>query len=317
MLVRNALREYRTWIMDSRRWEHYVPRDGDIVVATYPKSGTTWTQRIVSLLIFQSPDPVPLSIISPWIERRFFAPVGAVADTLKKQTHRRAVKTHLPLDGMPIYDNIKYIHVARDGRDSCLSMHNHARGLNQAALDEYDRIGLEDETIGKAYPPIPVDPADYFSKWVSESMLAGNVDGYQQLSYFEMERSYWDERKRKNFLLVHYRDMKADLETEMRRIASFLNIDVPDETWPMLIKAASFETMKQEGDALMPHVRDMFLGGKDRFFNKGMNDRWKEVYRPADLAAYDVKVQTLLTPSCANWLAGGRAATSDPAVTLN
>ena len=68
MLSRPALREYRTWIMDSRRWSSYRPRSGDVVVATYPKCGTTWTQRIVSLLIFQSPAPVPLSKVSPWLD---------------------------------------------------------------------------------------------------------------------------------------------------------------------------------------------------------------------------------------------------------
>ena len=74
MLIRMAARQHRTWILDSRRWDHYRRRDGDIIIATYPKCGTTWMQRIVQLLVFQSVEAVPLMKISPWIERRFPQP---------------------------------------------------------------------------------------------------------------------------------------------------------------------------------------------------------------------------------------------------
>src|SRR5262249_58154642 len=52
-----ARQVYRTWMIDSRRWSAYRPRSGDVIIATYPKCGTTWMQRIVGLLIFQSPEP--------------------------------------------------------------------------------------------------------------------------------------------------------------------------------------------------------------------------------------------------------------------
>ena len=71
MLVRPAERIYRTWIIDSRRWERYRPRPTDIVIATYPKCGTTWMQRILDLLVFQNAEPRPVMQLSPWIDRRF------------------------------------------------------------------------------------------------------------------------------------------------------------------------------------------------------------------------------------------------------
>ena len=112
-LIKAAEREYRTWILDSRRWQDYRPRPDDIIIATYPKCGTTWMQRIVSLLVFQTPEPKPVMHISSWIYRPFGEPLEAVVAQIEAQEHRRFLKSHLPLDGLPFYDEVKYIHVAR------------------------------------------------------------------------------------------------------------------------------------------------------------------------------------------------------------
>src|SRR5580704_15854531 len=95
-LLRAPTREYRTSTMDSHRWDGFQPRPDDIVVATYPKCGTTWTQRIVDLLIFQSPEPRTFSQNAPWLDATFFAPIEANLATLEAQTHRRSVKSHMP-----------------------------------------------------------------------------------------------------------------------------------------------------------------------------------------------------------------------------
>src|SRR5437879_5680814 len=58
-LLRAPAQEVRTPVADSRRWNLFEPRDGDIVIGTFAKCGTTWTQRIVDLLVFQSPDVRP------------------------------------------------------------------------------------------------------------------------------------------------------------------------------------------------------------------------------------------------------------------
>ena len=150
MLIQPAERVYRTWIIDSRRWEHYRPRATDIVIATYPKCGTTWMQRIVGLLVFQTPEPRPIMQVSAWIDRRFPEPIEAMASRVEAQDHRRFLKTHLPFDGLPIYDEVKYIYVARDGRDACMSFHNHGVNFSQDMLDKLDRSGLEDEAIGSS-----------------------------------------------------------------------------------------------------------------------------------------------------------------------
>lgn len=312
MLIRPASHEYRTWIVDSRRWNHYRPRPADIVVTTYPKCGTTWMQQVVNLLIFQTPEVRPLDRISPWIDRRVPAPIEDVIASVEAQGHRRALKSHLPFDGLPLYDEVRYIHVGRDGRDAVMSFHNHGTGFKEQVLAALDAAGLADETIARPYPRIPADPAEYFAKWLRTGAISGQSDGYQFMSYFDFEKTYWRERHRPNILLVHYNDMKADLEGEMRRVAAFLDIAISEEILPSLLRAASFESMKRDGAALMPGVTGMFNGGAERFFNRAQNGRWKDVFRSEDLAAYDAKLAATLPPACIRWLEGGKRAVGDP-----
>lgn len=144
---------YKTWVNDSTRWAHYQPRAGDIVIATYPKCGTTWMQRIVSLLVFQSPEPCPIIELSPWIDCRFKDSVEEMQATIEAQQHRRFLKSHVPFDGVPYYEQVRYLHVARDGRDACMSFFNHWTAYTPLAYEVLDRGAPE---LG----PIPRAPAD-------------------------------------------------------------------------------------------------------------------------------------------------------------
>jgi aryl sulfotransferase len=305
MLLQPARREYRTWIIDSRRWHHFRPRPTDIVIATHPKCGTTWMQRIVDLLVFQTVQPRPVMEISPWIDRRFPEPLEAVLARIEAQDHRRFLKSHLPFDGLPIDDEVRYIHVARDGRDAVLSHHNHALGFTSQMLEGLDRAGLDDDTIRRPYPRVAADPASHFHRWLTESAMPGCGNGTPAMLFFHCEQSWWDQQQRANVLLVHYHDLKADLAGEMRRIADFLDIPVAPDIWPGLVEAAGFEAMRRDGTALMGSLATMFRGGGSRFFHKGTNERWRGVFREEDLLLYEAKAAASLSPACKAWVANG------------
>src|SRR4051812_3332405 len=140
MSIRQPTATCQVWQFDSRRWARYASRPDDIVIATYPKSGTTWMQRIVSLLVFQTTDPLPVMEISIWPDARFL-PIDDLFAALEAQTHRRFLKAHLPYDALPIHDTVRYIHVARDGRDAALSYHAHLSKLRDELLQRFDGFG--------------------------------------------------------------------------------------------------------------------------------------------------------------------------------
>lgn len=299
-------RELRTWHMDSRRWDRYRPRPGDIIVGTYPKCGTTWTQQIVSLLIFQSPEPRPVTTIAPWIDFRGRA-VEQHYEMLEAQTHRRSLKTHLPLDTMPFHDDVRYIHVARDGLDAFMSWHHHSLGYKRMAV--LDTAGMSDYTIGRAYPRPASDPREFFRDWMGHR--PAEEPDVSASAFFDTERTWWDARRKPNMLLVHYADLKADLDREMRRIATFLDIATPPDLWPKLVQAATFEDMKRDGKTLMPTADAAWERGHEDFLYQGRNERWREVLTPDDIALYRHRAAQELSPGLARWLALGREG-SDP-----
>jgi aryl sulfotransferase len=316
-IQRAPTREIHTPIADSHRWDNYAPRPDDIVIATYPKCGTTWTQRIVDLLVFQDTAPRPILERSPWLDARIFAPIENDLATLDAQSHRRFIKTHLPYDALPIYEGVKYVHVARDGRDAFISWHNHVRGFTPEAKRRLGAVIMNDPVLAPLMtggPPSepPEDPQLYFQTWIAQAEGEPQTGPGANLSYFDFENTYWAERQRENLLFVHYNDLKADLAGEMRRISDFLEIDTPVDRLPALAEAASFEAMRASGEALLPKIGEMFDTGSQRFLNKGSNGRWRDVLTDADLARYDAVFRRKVSPACAQWLEHGRLGAGDP-----
>lgn len=318
---------FRSPIMDSRRWDGFEPRDDDIVIATFPKCGTTWTQRIVDLLVFQSPDVRPFGRISPWLDATIFNENDEDLATLRAQSHRRYIKSHLPFDALPIWDTVKYIHVGRDGRDQQLSWKNHVEGFRpdflarigtQAmalAAEASGHTGGEAGPAPRGPPPAgPEDPRAFVLQWMDEVEAALGDEAAFAATFFGFEAGYWRERRRPNLLLVHYDDLKADLAGEMRRISEFLEIDTPDRLMPSLVQAARFETMKQSGEALLPDIKLAFDRGTDRFLNQGRSGRWREILSAADAERYDELVRRAASPGLGRWLEGGRREVGEPAV---
>ena len=284
------MRELRNAVMDNARWAGFEPRDGDIFVCTPSKCGTTWMQTIVANLIWPDGDfPGPIvNGISPWIEAKFM-PGEAMHAMLRAQTHRRAMKSHSPADCIPWFPQAKYITVVRDGRDAFMSWCNHVSRMKiiDVMNAQAEREGLP--TLRR----FDGDYRAYFNEWLAEN------------NFFDVVGSYWAKRSEPNLLFAHYNDLKADLGGEMRRVARFLDIDVPESKWPAAIERCTFEAMRNAED---PGMDAFFEGGLKGFVFKGTNGRWRDVLGVEELAAYQRRLVETLPPDAAKFVEGGRRA---------
>jgi aryl sulfotransferase len=287
----DSLRRYRSAVADNRRWAGFTPRAEDIFVCTPAKCGTTWTQAIVASLLWPDGDvPGPVITISPWLEAEF-EPIDEVLGRLEAQRHRRFIKTHTPADGIPFFDEAKYVFVGRDGRDAFMSMCNHMERFRDDVRED-----LNTRIAGEDVMPMPDWTGDvhgFFAVWLPAMGLLEHVAGF------------WERRSQPNVLLVHYNDLKDDLAGEMRRIARFLGLEVPAVKWPAVVERCTFESMRARGSEIGEFER-LFEGGAQSFIFKGTNGRWRDVLTPEERERYAARVAELLPPAAAAWLEGGR-----------
>jgi aryl sulfotransferase len=294
-------RPYQNHLMDSRRWNFLTPRDGDIVVAASYKAGTTWVQAIVANLIFSGKLPSSIHELAPWLEMRLF-PLELVLTALEGQTHRRSIKTHLPLDSLPFHQKTKYLYVGRDPRDVFMSWWNFYGAFTPQAIAALNSVPGR---VGPELEPRPSDIHELWRGWMTRGGVEGESEGYPFWSVLRHTQSWWEYRRLPNILFVHYADLLADLEGRMRRIAHFLAIEQPNDVWPLMVRNCTFAEMKARGGELMPHTRMLLKGGSDSFFNKGTNGRWRDILSEEELKLYDAAAERELTPECRRWLEQG------------
>ena len=296
---------YQNHLLDSTRWNCYRPRSNDIVIATSLKSGTTWTQEIVRQLIFQGQAAPDRSAISPWLEARW-RPIDEVIGALETQEHRRFIKSHLPLDGLPFFPQVNYIVVGRDARDVFMSLWNHHANYTSSFLDKI--TAYVNETPGRqgeTFPPCPADIHTFWREWITQGWFPWESEGYPYWGNLHHTRTWWNYRHLPNILFVHYNDLLADLAGEIRRIADFLAIALTADALPGIGQAVSLESMREAAvrtESADPNKPPVWKEGAKSFFFKGTNGRWKEVLSAEEVALYEQKVAKVLRPECRAWL---------------
>jgi aryl sulfotransferase len=302
-------RTYQNHHLDSTRWDGFIPRPDDIVIATSYKAGTTWTQAIVGNILFPDQDfPAPVWQMSPWLDFRI-APLDETLAELEAQRHRRFIKTHLPLDGLRFFPETKYIFVSRDGRDVFMSLWNHYVNHTDEA------IAMFNDTPGRVGPPLPRAPADiheFWEAWCTRGWFVGETDGWPYWSHLTVTQSWWNYRHLPNILTLHYADIKADTSAAVRRIADFIGVDISKSRLHHIVAAVSFNTMKQQSDTYAPRGGEPWKGGAKTFLNKGTNGRWRDVLSDNELALYDKACERALSPDCREWLENGGTVANTP-----
>ncbi|MEU1400378.1 sulfotransferase domain-containing protein [Micromonospora zamorensis] len=286
---------YRSDDEDSARWVGFPFRDGDIVISTRSKSGTTWMQMICALLVLGTPElPAPLNVLSPWLDW-LAEPQDAVYDRLAAQPHRRFIKTHTPLDGVPLDPRVHYVVVARHPLDMAVSLHHQAGNLNQVRLAE---LTGQPAPTGPPRKRLPVE--QWLPSWVDRE-VDPRTDLDSLPGVMLHLRDAWARRHEPNVELVHYDDLLADLGGEMRRLADRWGIPVAAERWPELVEAATFGRMRERADRLAPDTLGV-LRDRRAFFRQGGSGQGRDLLDASGRARYQERVSTLAPPDLLTWL---------------
>lgn len=287
-------RELHNHHFDSTIWNDLRFRPDDIVIATYAKSGTTWMQQIVGQLLFRGDPNVAVAEMSPWLDLRV-PPKAVKLPLVEAQTHRRFLKTHLPVDALRFSPEARYLYIGRDGRDVVWSMYNHHANANAswyAALND---------TPGRVGPPIERPPDDVLTYW--RDWMAR--DGHPFWPFWENVRTWWAIRRLPNVRLVHFANLKRDLPGEIRAIAAFLEIPIDESRWEAMLEHCSFDWMKRNATRSVPLGGAFWDAGAEVFIHKGTNGRWRDVLGTAECAEYERRAREELGEACAHWLATG------------
>ncbi len=279
---------------DSARWTGFPFRQGDIVISTRSKTGTTWVQMICALLIFQTPDfPGTIGGLSPWLDH-LIEPSEQVVARLEAQQHRRFIKTHTPLDGIPVDPLATYLVTARHPLDMAVSLYHQGDNIDRARVRELTGQPEHQE------PPHPRRPLhDWLLRWIDrDADPREEMDSLPGLMWHLSDA--WSRRAAPNVVLVHYDNLSADLDGQMRRIAGRLGIAVPAERWPALVHAATFEQMRANADRMVAAAR--ILKSSAAFFRRGTSGAGREILTEQELAHYHDRVSQLAPPDLVSWL---------------
>lgn len=192
------------------RHAEFRPRPDDVFIATYPRSGTTWMQMILYQMTTDGEMDFPhISAVCPWFERNI-----VVGRDLEALPSPRIFKTHFRYALLPKRP-CRHIYVARDGKDVAVSLFNFYRS----------HFGFRED----------------FSTFF-DMFLQGRVEGG---SWFDHVAGWRARRHFPGVLFLTYEELKADLEGTIRRIATFLQLDIPPDRMARIVERSSFDFMKQ------------------------------------------------------------------------
>ncbi len=286
------LHRYTSPDEDSARWWDFPLRAGDIVISTRSKSGTTWAQMICLLLVFQDPHlRGRLGSLSPWLDW-LVRPKEDVYELLADQNHRRVIKTHTPLDGVPFDQRVTYIVVGRHPLDMAVSLYHHR--------DNIDRRRLAELTGQPLVRPSPRPPLHEwllgFVEWEGDARASLDTLPGALLHLSDA----WARRHSPNVVLVHYDDLLSDLDGSMRRLSRRLGIPVDEHRWPALVHAATFDSMRESESA--PDGTLEVLKVPAAFFRRGASGDGRELLTAGELAHYRARAATMAPADLLHWL---------------
>lgn len=284
-------RDYLGPVTNTDIWDEFQLRPNDVIVCTPPKCGTTWTLNIVMMLIHGRVVPdAGNREEAPWLDCGF-RDRKAIAAKQASLTRRRCLKSHTPMDGISYGLEPTYIVVYRHPIDAHFSFRSHVENMKDA---------------GPLLEMFPDDIRAGFNRFVEGPVTDTGTD---DLTVHSIIRHYQQARVREgkgNVHFFHYADLSKDLHGQIARLARILEIDLPPEILTALTEANTFANMRKVVEASERRFhKDSPFVDQAKFFASGTSNKWEGRLSDNELARYQERCASLLSPENAAWLNWG------------
>ncbi|MEM9425761.1 MAG: sulfotransferase domain-containing protein [Pseudomonadota bacterium] len=288
--IRDAARTYRGSMTEPERWDSFHPRTGDVILVTPAKSGTTWTQSMIAMLLHGTTDlPDKLGVVSPWIDAGI-APHEDNLAALDRQKGRRVIKTHTPPDGWPVWDDVRVVSVFRHPLEVFLSIRKHIQ--NSKLTDEHPLLD-----------PIDTSLPYYLDRRFSEDEV--DRDGLPTIAWFFREvvlSERWTEK-----LVLNYAGIARDHLGTIRALDAFLDSQASDDLMHQIASATEFGAMKARATDFAPEASQDFWHDDAKFFASGRSGTWHSSFTDAQIELYNRRFAELLPdPAHRAWIETGQ-----------
>jgi hypothetical protein len=224
----------------------FVAKDGDVFVVTYPRSGTTWTEQMVHLLVHKGEQGEQrITDAVPWVETLPQRP-GGMSGFLQTMQGRRLFTSHLPYPLMPRFKGTtaRIVSVARNPKDVAISTYFH----------DQSKLGYEGSW------------EEYFQLFRKGDVTFG--------SYFDHVLPWWQASQNdRSILFLKYEDMKKDHTGNVARLASFLDVQADTALIDKVVTLSSFQSMATGQNTNFDWVPQK--ADKPKHFRKGDIGDWR------------------------------------------
>ncbi|CAK1581650.1 unnamed protein product [Parnassius mnemosyne] len=251
-------------------------RPSDTFVVTFPRSGTTWTQELVWLILnnfdYEKALETPLTVRYPFLETEAFVNHNQISDMpngkkiintfeanipsvqdIESMASPRFIKSHVPLSLLPpkLLDTCKVFYVARDPRDVAVSCYHHYNFFN------YFQDGMDFKTYWEFFinDLVPWSP------------------------FFEHVKEAWQMRNHPNMLFVFYEELSKNLPACVRRVATFLGKQITEKQMEKLCEHLKIDNFKKNKAINYNNLMSTgLLNDKESFIRKGKVGGWRDYF---------------------------------------